>query len=240
MSKNNFDKNLLDIKSETTDLYGSNYWKKIMLEEANVKSIEALIQQYLTGRTMYWFLKILEYSKANSSVLEVGCGLGSLSFLMKEFDYDVTATELSDEICEFLKMFWDINVWQGDFANIQRAFDFIVVLDVLEHITNPVQFMDNLNKKLNATGVVCIQTPCYDHSLSYDVMLREKPNFKKLLVHNQHSFIFSKESIKKLLHMLGLKYVLFEDAFFGNDYDMFLFASKKNIKKFILIFIRRN
>ena len=61
-------------------------------------------------------------------------------------------------------------------------------------------------------------------------MFKENPNFQKLIVRYQHIYLYSKCSIKKMLLDSGFKHIQFEHAFFGDDYDMFLFASKTIIR----------
>ena len=43
-------------------------------------------------------------------------------------------------------------------------------------------------------------------------------------------FLYSRESVTALLKKYGFEFITFEPAFFGDDYDMFLFASRKPIQ----------
>ena len=67
--------------------------------------------------------------------------------------------------------------------------------------------------------MICFQTPCYDEKLSYEEMCQKKSRFKNLLVKDQHIYLYSRDSITAILQNHGFKHIIFEPAFFGDDYD---------------------
>ncbi len=225
VSKHNFSPEIIHVENEEKDLYGSNYWEKVMTKEAGVDTVEEIVELYLSGRAIYWLEKILQYARLGGNVLEVGCGLGQLSYLLDKTGFAQEACELSREICDFVKERLGINVIKGTLDDLNGGRDLIVSMDVLEHLLEPESFVEMCKRKLKQKGIFCLQTPCYNPQLSYDNMLRKAPSFQKLLVEKQHVFLFSKNSLKCLLKKCGFQYILFEHAYFGDDYDMFLFAS---------------
>ncbi len=231
VSKHDFSTSIYTVKEEEIDLYGKNYWEDTMVKEAGVKNIDGLIDMYLTERAIYWFKEVLAYVKLGKKIAEVGCGLGQLSYLLKQAEFPQTSYELSPYMCEYIRKELCINVICGELGQKDEKYASIVALDVFEHIMEPEKFIEICKKQLDDSGILILQTPCYDPQYTYEEMLCHKPRFQHLLVDEQHVFLYSRESIIALLKRHGFMYISFEKAFFGDDYDMFLFASQKPIQK---------
>ena len=229
VSKKAFEDSIYHVEDENDDLYGENYWEEVMTKEAGVNSTDEIIDLYLHERGIYWLKYIVKYFPFNSKVAEIGCGLGQLSYLMKMLGYQQIAYELSPAICKYVKNKLNINIVCQTFGKGNEKYDAIVAMDVFEHILNPQEFLGECSEHITDKGILCLQTPCYDETLTYDKMRCEKPRFEKLMVEEQHIFIYSKKSITQILESYGFYEIIFEPAFFGNDYDMFLFASKEKI-----------
>ncbi len=231
VSKHSFNENICHVEDESTDLYGENYWKKVMLEEVGLSSINELIDFYLQERVIYWIKHLLKYIPFRSSLAEVGCGLGQLAYVLQMLEYSPTAFELSPAVCKYVKEELKINIVCSEMGKYEAKYDAILAFDVFEHLLEPESFLADCSTHLKDKGIICMQTPCYDSDLSYEQMCERKPRFKDLMVEEQHIYLYSREAITKLLNKYGFNYVVFEPAFFGDDYDMFLFASKEPIKE---------
>ena len=224
-----FDKEIYSVTNEGADLYGSNYWKNEMTEIAGVNSLDELITLHFKDRALYWLKTLIKYVLPPAIVADVGGGLGQFSFLLKKAGFSQIMFEVSPEICEYSQKHLQINVRNEDFAKSKdEKYDSVVLFDLLEHILEPCDFVRILASKTD--GIVSLQTPCYDENLTYAEMLEEKPRFANLLIPDQHIFLFSKSSITKLLNENGFSHVMFEPAVFGDDYDMFVFTGKEQIK----------
>ncbi len=219
------------VNDENNDLYGSNYWNERMLRLSGEENIDELIQRYLGERVLYWLGYILEYIPIDSSIAEVGCGLGQLAYMMKCVGYQQKAYEISPVICNMLKNKMGLDVVCAEFGQINEIYEAILSFDLLEHLVDPVSFVSECKDRLWGRKIFCCQTPCYTEEWTYEEMLVNKPSFKELLVPEQHIYIFSKRSITKLLNSVGFNYINFEKPAFGEGYDMFLFASSNPIIK---------
>ena len=195
------------------------------------KNLDEIIDYYLQERTLYWIQYALKYRLPKAKVAEIGAGLGQMLYLMKQVGYQEIGFELSKEICEYNKKNLGVNMYQGDIGETDNKFDFIMAFDLLEHIIEPEEFLKRCTNHLAASGIICIQTPCYNEKWSYDEMLEKAPRFKNLLTEFQHIHLFSRSSMEKLLREQGFEYINFEPAVFGDDYDMFVFASKTPMKQ---------
>ena len=231
VSKADFSDDIYHVQNEASDLYGDHYWEKDMLEIAGVSSLDELVSLYLSHRALYWLKYFLHYCLPPANVAEIGGGLGQFSYLLKLTGFSQTEYELSPNICEYSRKELGINVICGDFNETKDLFDGIVATDLIEHILDPVRLMTTAFNHLADNGVLCIQTPSYDENFTYEEMLERKPRFSQLLRPEQHIYLFSKKSIEKLLTNCGFHHIKYVPAVFGDDYDMFLFASKKPLVK---------
>lgn len=229
VSKHDFS-DVCNIESEDEDLYGKNYWEEVMVKEADVKNMDELIDLYIPERATYWLKLCLKYIKLGSTVAEVGCGLGQFSYLLKETGFQPTALELSPQICQYIEKNLGLKTICGELSCSNEKYQTIIAMDVFEHLLEPEEFLEECVERLELGGLLVMQMPCYDPQLSYEEMLRTKPRFKHLLVKEQHSFLYSRESIVSLLKKHGFKNVVFEPSFFGDDYDMMLFAAKDSFR----------
>jgi hypothetical protein len=90
------------------------------------------------------------------------------------------------------------------------------MLDVVEHFADPLGSTRRLVDRLTDDGVLMIQTPCYEKITDPNWRMFHPP---------EHTFLFSKQSIRDLVARLGLIYTAFEPSIFSDD--MFLFASRR-------------
>ena len=222
---------IYQVQDEENDLYGKKYWEQVMLQQAGVSEIDELLDLYFEGRVPYWLKYITQYVPFKSEVLEVGCGLGQLAYFMKCAGYKQEALELSPEICKFVKKKFDVNIKAENYVALKQKYDAILAFDLFEHLLKPKKFIEWSYEHLECDGTLCMQTPCYDANLSYAEMKNRKPRFELLLVPEQHIYLYSRESIEYLLRQKGFMDIAFEPAYFGDDYDMFVFASKTKLNK---------
>lgn len=227
ISKFDFDKEIYDVKDEEQDLYGKNYWEETMTKVAQKETLSQVVDMYLTERVIYWLKYVLKYTKLGGDVAEVGCGLGQLQYVLKRIGYKQKAFELSQEICDYMKMQLDVDVHCGPFEKNNGIYDAIMAFDLFEHLVQPIEFIDYCSESLRPGGVLFMQTPCYNPTLSYSEMKKKVARFEEQLKQDQHVYLYSKESISNLLQEKGYKNIMFQPAFFGDDYDMFLLASKE-------------
>lgn len=229
ISKNVFEDAVYDVQNEEKDLYGKNYWEVSMTKAAGKNTLSEVVDMYLTERVVYWLKYILRYVKLGANVAEVGCGLGQLQYVLKRLNYTQKAFELSADICSYMERELQVDTQCGSFVEQKDTYDGILAFDLFEHLNEPENFLVSCTNSLHDRGVLVFQTPCYDSSMDYDEMRIRAPRFQEQLKAEQHIYLYSKESIAEILKKHGFTNIIFEPAFFGDDYDMFLLASKDPI-----------
>jgi 2-polyprenyl-3-methyl-5-hydroxy-6-metoxy-1,4-benzoquinol methylase len=115
-----------------------------------------------------YICKHIELSK-DKTVIDLGCGIGQLSYLLAERGLQVTAIDLdvshSLVIQKRLKSKIDyaknVVFKKGnalDLSDINRQFDLITLADVVEHITEKEKLFKEIDSKLNHGGAIAIHT----------------------------------------------------------------------------------
>src|SRR3990170_8921193 len=86
-----------------------------------------------------------EEMKRPLEILEIGCGTGEITQSLMEFG-NVKGIDISEEAINFCKERNLVNVVLGDINNLdisqeKEKYDFILALDVLEHIQDDLETM---------------------------------------------------------------------------------------------------
>jgi len=103
------------------------------------------------------------------SGLDVGAGVGLMVKALKEKNIDATGVEPSKWLVKKSKEIFDIDLIEGIVPNESIAgkkFDLVFAVDVIEHLSNPVEFLNTLKSYLNENGILIIATPDRDSLLA--------------------------------------------------------------------------
>ncbi len=99
---------------------------------------DQLIFQRGIGHARYRFIDKVagEMIKAQHSVLDLGCGIGTTSAILSAYCREVVAVDFAPRLLEIAEKRENITYYCCDIADIHfgRTFDFVCLFDVLEHI----------------------------------------------------------------------------------------------------------
>lgn len=154
-------------------------------------------------------LNYLSVSEKTRSLLDIGCGVGFLAnFAQKILKWNAIGLDPSPSAAEGQKLFGDfiLTADTGDLGNLEsKKFDIVYASEVVEHVENPLAFVNSLRERLSDDGVLILTTPdaeSIDKSNPFISLLAAlSPGF--------HVILFSEKSMEMLLRQAGFKHIKF-------------------------------
>ncbi len=145
------------------------------------------------------YIKVGKLVKPGSKVLDIGCNKAEILDFLPNVDYygvDVNKEVIKELKQKKLKIYYaDLN---KDEIKIKTKFDYVLLLDVLEHIVNPKQIIENSKKLLNPNGFLIVSLPNDYHFLNKLRFLFNKELFESFKP-TGHLHIFPIKKGKKFL-----------------------------------------
>lgn len=147
---------------------------------------------------------IKQRSTPQSRILEIGCFTGNLLFELSRQGFHPEGVEL-DPIAAETARTRGLKVTTGDIfmpVYTQNSYDMIIGVGVLEHIPNPIQFVERIASLLSFGGYGILQYPNRD-SLNA-VISRYSRHGWDMYAEPGHLTFFSKKNIIDALNKCGL------------------------------------
>lgn len=139
--------------------------------------------------------------------LEIGIGNGEMLASALELGFDVEAVEICKEDCEKISAVLDIPIYWSDFlqVDLKKKYDVIVMGDVLEHVSQPMEALIKAKHLLEEDGVLWVSTPNYNSGFTR-LMKFKDPMWNQ----KNHYTYFSYETLQPLLEQIGLQVLHYE------------------------------
>lgn len=218
------------VKNDEEDFYGKNYWLGHQQNALGFPNIFKRSRLDLSERCLHWLKTILKYKFPPAKVLEIGCSHGGFVSILRQCGYDAMGLELSPWVADFAKKSFNIPILVGPIEEQHieaSSLDLIILMDVFEHLPNPLFTIKSCLKLLKEDGILVIQTPCFPSEKTYKIMVEENSPFLSVMKKDEHLYLFSQESVKKFFkNILKDIELQFEPAIFA-IYDMFFIVGRK-------------
>jgi 2-polyprenyl-3-methyl-5-hydroxy-6-metoxy-1,4-benzoquinol methylase len=214
------------------DFYNS-YWEYS-------KKIGHLAHEGTPPRRLLIAQSMVTSNKEPFELLDIGCGGGGLGRIIRNtFGNQVrlTGVDISDVALEMAAKQYDkvikSNIENGDFLKELggKKFEYIVCLEVLEHLFHPVSFLNRLKDAVTEDGFIIISAPNFAfYRNRYAALKGEYPREEILYDDIEHLHHWTYYSLLKLLEKTNLKMVDWDC-----DYDMplILKALPVSVKKIL-------
>ncbi len=149
----------------------------------------------------------------SKNALDIGCGDGStLNWLKSNNKCEkIYGVDISEDSCLKAQKILDeaININVEDDLDFfpGKQFDLILILDTLEHLINPWDFLKKVKNKLSNNGSIIISIPNIRHySIIKNLIIKGEWNYQKSgILDSTHLRFFTKKSLIKLFEESNLK-----------------------------------
>lgn len=202
-------------EKELLRLYQNEDWKDLKDYEnwtyENWKSSKAT-HYHLVAKNVELVKK---YIGTGSRVLDLGCDIGLTIRWLIEEGYKSEGIEVSKIGFNIAKNKTKVLVHNCQIQDVSfnYKFDGILVLDVLEHLYDPVNVLNQANRTLKTNGLIFIHVPNHQGISVRFKKLLHKLRLKKSFKHfgfPAHIYNFDKKSLTKILGKAGFEVIHFE------------------------------
>jgi 2-polyprenyl-3-methyl-5-hydroxy-6-metoxy-1,4-benzoquinol methylase len=143
------------------------------------------------------------YSKPEGKLLEIGCGNGDFLLVAKQAGFTVRGIEVSESAAALANAkLGEQCVLCGNFEEMElpeRSFDICALFDVIEHVRNPIRYLNKIHRLLSPGGVLFLVTPSLG-SWSARLMKNSWMEFKP-----EHLHYFDRQTVQSALFRSGFR-----------------------------------
>jgi SAM-dependent methyltransferase len=219
------------VRDESNDLYGRNYWFSHQTRDLNCPDIIDRSRTDLSERCVHWLRTLLEFVLPPARVLEIGCAHGGFVAMLRQAGFDACGLELSPSIVNFARDTFDVPVFSGPIEDQPFGpdrFDAVVMMDVMEHLPQPLVTLRRCLDVLKPGGILLVQTPAYPENMSLRQLRATGHKFPQMLDPNEHPLLYSRTAARELFQHLDAEHIEFVPAIF-DFYDMSFVVSRQPI-----------
>lgn len=112
--------------------------------------------QLLTARRR--LRRIRKACPGTRKLLDVGCGLGFFLEQALAEQWTARGYELSAYAASFVRERLKLVVYEGELDAVQETFDVVTAWDVLEHVTDTIDFLASLKRRITPYGRIVLST----------------------------------------------------------------------------------
>ena len=141
----------------------SRYWRYF----SNIKSKKNPLEYLAKSNEAYWAVKkaLSQFVKEKSKVklLEIGSGLGYLTYALNKEGYDIHGMDVSSKAVQKAKenfgdLYLDADLFEHAKSH-KGQYDIAILTETIEHVHLPVQFIKAISELINDSGFIIVTTP---------------------------------------------------------------------------------
>ncbi|MCL4334650.1 MAG: class I SAM-dependent methyltransferase [Candidatus Thermoplasmatota archaeon] len=181
-------------------LYSSKTYGEYSRYASEIKSspdpLKYLSEQEITYVRIYNYINRNMQRLLSSKILEVGSGLGYLTYALNVAGLNATGIDISEEAVKKAKQEFGEHYIYSNIENLStnQTFDVIIAAELIEHVMEPLKFIEAALKILSDDGELLITTPNY--SIKSQIWRTELPPV--------HMFWFSRRSFEVLAKIMNV------------------------------------
>ncbi len=209
------------IRAQYRSLPSQNYWIEVLQTERQLKYDTKKFRGALEDMMMF---------AEPGKLLDIGCNLGIFLDLARKKGWDAHGVELNEKARAVAEKKFGLDIYGKPLEELDlepESFDVITLWEVLEHLTNPRDILEQAHRLLKPNGMIVILVPNCD-SLAIRMMHGKTAAFGW-----GHLWYFTPASLETLLNQYGFKvfkvgtelgeidtitnHLQFDDPYIGNN-----------------------
>jgi len=203
------------IETELLSLYEGDDWKDLS------KYDDWTYENWKNNKEFHYYLVqeninlVKKFLNKGSSVLDVGCDIGLTVKSLEENGYYSEGVEISSVGARIAKEKTGITVHNMQLGNYQSdiKYDGVLLLDVLEHLYDPIKVLTECADRIKQGGYIFIHVPHHGGISTRFKRFLHKKGLKKGYKHfgfPAHIYAFDRRSLKAILAISGFETVHYE------------------------------
>jgi 2-polyprenyl-3-methyl-5-hydroxy-6-metoxy-1,4-benzoquinol methylase len=157
----------------------------------------------------------LDWVGKNKKVLDIGCATGQVARRLKGngcevigIESDVGAAQIAKEYCEAVLI---ANLEDMEDLPYHDYFDYILLLDVLEHLQSPLSVLERMKAHLKRNGSIIVSLPnIANWTIRWDLLFGRFRYSDYGILDRTHLRFFDETSARKLISDAGFEIVRFD------------------------------
>jgi 2-polyprenyl-3-methyl-5-hydroxy-6-metoxy-1,4-benzoquinol methylase len=161
-----------------------------------------LKRTFLQRSTFGWGNRLPSFVE-KGRLLDIGCSTGAFLGLAKSLGWNADGIEMSASAAEVAKNTFGVEVFVGDLSEFESepdTYNYINISHVLEHIYDPVAFLNRVRELLKSDGTIYIEVPNFE-----SFGRRESNQYWFGWETPRHVQMFSPSTLKAALNAAGLE-----------------------------------
>lgn len=185
----------LDLNKDYSSNYDEEYFE---YQESTSSFLTRFIELFSLTREEF----VLKYRIGINSILDIGCGVGSFLNNLKNHFKQLSGTELNENAKKIaLSKNKEIKIIDNRLLILDK-YDVVTMWHVLEHINDPLNFLDNIKKNLHNNSTLFIEVP-NNNSWNFRIF---KKNYNWISV-PEHLFFYNEKSLINIFDKLDFKII---------------------------------
>jgi 2-polyprenyl-3-methyl-5-hydroxy-6-metoxy-1,4-benzoquinol methylase len=142
-------------------------------------------------------------------LLDIGAGIGSLMRVAREFGLIASGVEPNPYAVNYGKGVFSLDIVCAFFDNtlFSKKFDFITIISVLEHLTDPRTLLEKAKGCLEKKGVLFVSVPIYDPIVHHKFLMNPQLDGSIFSDSDVHILHFTDKSFKKFARQSDATYI---------------------------------
>lgn len=154
-------------------------------------------------------LAILSRFKPRGTLLDVGAHCGFFLRMARGMGWELCGVEPSPA-ADLAREYFGLNVQRGHLEELSfepESFDIVTLIDVVEHLDDPVRLLSEVRRLLKPEGLLFIKTPNARYNLLKLRLIRETLRFRRIEIFDakEHVVHYTRETLDWVLNRAGFE-----------------------------------